>query len=340
MSGSLVRWLLSLSAKAKDSKSGPPRLTIVRHHRVYADGERALYHLGVSESMLAGQLAACAKAGLTPVSVAEALARIDRGTAGHVVAFSFDDGYADNVTRALPILEKAGARATFYLTAGLMEERRAPWWDELAFALEHAATKHATLPFGASGAGVSIDVASPGGRTAALRALLPLLRVLPAEQAARLAKLREALGVTGRAPCELAEWPLARKLVMAGMEVGAHTMTHPFLTLLSPDSQRREMADSATLIRERLGAGTPGVAYPNGDHDAHTVAAARAAGFAYAVVTRSGDVAPGTSRFELPRRPLTEGACMGPFGFSSRMTLAEVGGAFDHLRKGRVEVAS
>ncbi|MCC6651233.1 MAG: polysaccharide deacetylase family protein [Candidatus Eisenbacteria bacterium] len=338
MSGALVRWALSLVAGGGDPKSGPPRLTIVRHHRVYADGERALYHLGVSESMLTGQLAACARAGLTPVSVAEALARLDKGTPGHVVAFSFDDGYADNITRALPILERAGARATFYLTAGLMEERRAPWWDELAHALERATKPQATLAFG--GAGVTVDCSGDAGRAAALRSLLPLLRVLPAEQSARLAQLREALGVEGRAPCELADWTLARKLVISGMEVGAHTLTHPFLTLLSPDSQRREMADSGALIREKLGAGTPGVAYPNGDHDAHTVAAARSAGFAYAVITRSGDVNAGSARWELARRPLTEGACTGPFGFSARMTMAEVHGAFDHLRKGRVEVAS
>ncbi len=275
---------------------------------------------------------------MTPVSVAEGLQRLDQGVAGHHVAFSFDDGYADNVTRALPILEKAGARATFYLTAGLMEERRAPWWDELAHALTHATKPSATIEWG--GTAVTLDVAHAPGRTAALRALLPLLRVVPAEQHSRLAALRAALGVADRAPCEFADWTLAKKLVSAGMEAGAHTLTHPFLTLLSPDSQRREMADSAALIRERLGCGTPGIAYPNGDHDGATTSAARAAGFQYGVITRSGDVKASAGRFDLPRRPLTEGACTGPFGFSARMTLAETRGAFDHLRKGRVEVSS
>lgn len=339
MSARALRWLWSLGVRPRDARTGPPRLTIVRHHRVYADGERALYHLGVSQSVLAGQLAVCAGAGLTPVSVAEALARLERGTPGHVVAFTFDDGYADNVTRALPLLEAAGARATFYLTAGLMEERRAPWWDELAYALEHATRPRAGLSFG--GTAMVVDASSRAGRTAALRALLPALRVLPAEQSARLAGLREALGVSGRAMCELAEWPLARKLGLAGMEVGAHTLTHPFLTLLSPDSQRREMADSAALVRTRLGAGVPGVAYPNGDCDAHTVRAAREAGFAYAVTTRSGDVAAGSPRWELSRRPLSEGACLAPGGrFSSHMLLAEISGAFDRLRSGRQEAAS
>ncbi len=107
MSGRLVRWLLSLGASTRRGAPEAPLLTIVRHHRVYADGERALYHLGVSESALAGQLRALATAGMTPVSVAEGLQRLDQGGAGHHVAFSFDDGYADNDTRALPILEKA-----------------------------------------------------------------------------------------------------------------------------------------------------------------------------------------------------------------------------------------
>lgn len=336
MSGRLVRWALSLAAGPKPPAA--PTLTIVRHHRVYADGARALYHLGVSESALAGQLAALAKAKLTPVSVAEGLQRLEKGVAGHHVAFTFDDGYADNVTRALPVLARFGARATFYLTAGLMEERRAPWWDELAHALTRATMTAATIDWG--GAPVAIDVSHAAGRSAALRALLPLLRVVPAEQHRRLAGLREALGVADRAPCEFADWAQAKAFVSAGMEVGAHTLNHPFLTLLSPDSQRREMADSAELIRERLGCGTPGVAYPNGDHDAATVSAARAAGFTYAVITRSGDAVAATPRWELPRRPLTEGACMGPFGFSARMTLAETRGAFDALRKGRAEAST
>lgn len=341
VSGRLVRWLLSLGAPSGRTAPEAPLLTIIRHHRVYENSQRALYHLGVSEDMLAGQLRALVRAGMTPVSVAEGLQRLEKGVAGHHVAFSFDDGYADNVTRALPILEKAGARATFYLTAGLMEERRAPWWDELAHVLTRATKTHATIEWG--GTAVTLDVSQPSGRSAALRALLPLLRVVPAEQHARLAALREALGVADRAPCEFADWALAKKLVSAGMEAGAHTLTHPFLTLLSPDSQRREMADSAALIRERLGCGTPGIAYPNGDHDATTVSATRAAGFQYAVITRSGDVSVQTAssaRFELPRRPLTEGACTGPLGFSERMTLAETRGAFDSLRKGRVEMGS
>lgn len=339
MSGRALRWLLSLASGPWSPRSGPPRLTIVRHHRVYADGERALYHLGVSESVLGAQVEACARAGAVPCTVREGLARLVRGEAGHAVAFSFDDGYADNVTRALPVLERHGAKATFYLAAGLMETRTAPWWDELAFTLEHAGVPAASAEIG--GTVVALEVASAAGRRAALRALLPLLRVPPAEQRARLDALRSALSARGPAPCELAEWPLARRLAQAGMEIGAHTLTHPFLTLLPPDEQRREIADSAALAAERTGAEVTGLAYPVGDHDERTVEAAAAAGLRYAVTTMAGDCSAGSAPFRLPRRALPEGASLGPLGrVSASMVRAEMRGAFDGLRGRRAEAGT
>lgn len=337
MSGRAIRWLLALGHRP--ARTGDPRLVIVRHHRVYAASERPLYRLGVTEAVLERQLALLARAGLAPVAAAEGLARIAAGVPGTHVAFTFDDGYADNATRAVPLLARHGARATFYLAAGLMDERRAPWWDELAHALEHARTPRATLELG--GSPVAVDAGTPAGRADALRALLPAMRVPPAEQRVRLDRLRAALGVTEPAPCELADWALARTFVDTGMEVGAHTLSHPFLSLLDPAAQRREIEGSMRLVAERLGTTPSGLAYPNGDHDDVTVEAARASGLAYAVTTRSGDVAPGAPPFRLARRGLPEGACLGPGGrFSDRMTLAEIHGAFDSLRGRRAEVGT
>lgn len=339
MSARFVRWLLALGASVTASRKGAARLTIVRHHRVYAEGERALYHLGVSESMLAGQVETCVRAGLTPVTVHEGLARFERGEAGQTVAFTFDDGYADNITRALPVLARFGASATFYLTAGLMDSRTAPWWDELAFILEHAAVPAACVTLGDST--LTIEVSTLAGRRAALAAVLPLLRVSPPQMRARLDQLRAALSVTTPAPCELAQWPLARALVEAGMEIGAHTLTHPFLTTLAPAEQAAEIRGSVELIHARLGVVPTGFAYPVGDHDDQTVEATRAAGLAHAVTTQAGDCRPDSPRLRLVRRALPEGACIGPDGrYSSAMTRAELAGAFDRLRGRRAEVGT
>lgn len=334
MSGAWLRWLLSLPVWGGAVPAGDARLTVVRHHRVYAASARPLYRLGVTGAVLEAQIATCVSAGLTPITVEEGLAWLDSGARGWRVAFSFDDGYRDNLEVALPLLERHGARATLYLATGLMRERRAPWWDELAHVLTEAPPSRAAIEWGGVRAELALE--RPAGRSEALRALLPLLRVPPSEQRQRLDDLRHVLRVGTEAPCELATLAEAARWAEAGMELGAHTRHHPFLSLLDEESQREEIAGSAADIRDGLGARVTGLAYPNGDHDGATIRAVRAAGLAYAVTTRSGDIERGSERFTLPRRGLPEGAVLGPRGrFSARMTHAELAGRFDRMRAGR-----
>ncbi len=336
MSARLVRWLLSLGSGGAAPQHGAPRLTIVRHHRVYGEQERPLYRLGVSEAVFESQVATCVAAGLTPMTVRDGLAWLATATRGHRVAFSFDDGYQDNLERALPVLERHGARATLYLAAGLMAARQAPWWDELAHVLTEATSGDRTVEWG--GEAVALELADEASRRRTLVRLLPRLRVTPAEQRQRLDALREVLGVHGEAPCRLAELPHAARWSEAGMELGAHTLTHPFLSLLSESEQLAEIAGSVERIRAVTGAEVVGLAYPNGDHDAVTVRAAQAAGLQYAVTTRAGDVRRGEPAFTLVRRGLPEGAVLGPGRrASAHMTLAELRGRFDRLRRGTVE---
>jgi peptidoglycan/xylan/chitin deacetylase (PgdA/CDA1 family) len=336
VTGRWLRWLLSL-ARPPGRGDGPARLTILRHHRVYDDAERPLYRLGVAVSVLDRQLALLADVGLAPVTVGEGLAHLASGRGGHRVALTFDDGYRDNVTRALPLLLRRGARATFYLTAGLIERREAPWWDVLAHAL--TATRVTRLDV-LAWAGAT-PLAGETARRAALARWLPEFRLPPSERTARLDELRAALGVVETAPCELASCDEAASLGRAGMQVGAHTLTHPHLSLLDPAGQYEEISGSITLVRARTGIACDGFAYPGGDHDRTTLRVVRDLGLAHAVTTRAGDNRAGADPLALRRRGFSEGACLDPAGrFSRRLALAEVDGAFDRLRGRPPEVAA
>jgi peptidoglycan/xylan/chitin deacetylase (PgdA/CDA1 family) len=327
VSGRALRWLASLLPRLDGGRVAS--LVIIRHHRVYGPEERPLYRLGVGEDVLRAQLALLARLGLAPVTISQGLARLGSGEPRRTVAMSFDDGYADNVRRALPLLAAAGARATFFLTAGLIEERRAPWWDELAHLF--AATRVGRFEH----EGRIHGLADEADRGRALRALQPAFHVSPGAQRALLEGLAGRLGVAEPAPCELATWQDCAALGRAGMEVGAHTLTHPFLSTLSAADQAAEIGSSFDLIARRLGERPRGFAYPGGDHDASSVAAARAAA-AWAVTTRAGENRVGAPAFGLLRRGLSEGACLGPGGrFSARLTLAELDGRFERLRARR-----
>ena len=334
MNGRTLRWLMTLAHRPSSGDGGSrgaSRLTIIRHHRVYDEGERPLYRLGVAAPVLRAQIELLDRHGLRPVTVAEGLRHLEGGAPGHRVAMSFDDGYADNLHRALPLLAAAGARATFYLTAGLIERREPAWWDMVAGALER--TRMPSFEWTGTTGRARLPLTSRAERVRALNRVLPDFRLELGRRAERIAALREGLGVAEVAPCEFMSWEEAGAVRDAGMEIGAHTLSHPHLSLLDLDRQREEIAGSVELIERRLGLRPEGLAYPGGDFDARTVEVAGAAGLAYAVTTRAGDNRRGAPRFELKRRGFSEGACLGPGGrFSPRLAMAELDGAFDRLR--------
>jgi peptidoglycan/xylan/chitin deacetylase (PgdA/CDA1 family) len=92
-----------------------------------------------------------------------------------------------------------------------------------------------------------------------------------------------------------------RRLVRAGWEVDAHSLTHPDLTTLGPAALRREVAGSRAALRRRLGVPVDAFCYPAGRYDAAVVAAVRAAGYRAATTEVPGAARPSGDRFTLPR---------------------------------------
>ena len=96
-----------------------------------------------------------------------------------------------------------------------------------------------------------------------------------------------------------------RELRAAGMEIGAHTVTHPILLNTAPDAARREIVESGRRLAEILGEPVRLFAYPNGkpgvDYGPEHVQMVRDAGFAAAVSTGWGVATEGSDRFQLPR---------------------------------------
>jgi len=75
-------------------------------------------HLFVSAASFEAQLAALQQWKYESVSLAEAVSRMDKKIKSHSVTFTFDDGFADNVETALPLLQRYNAKGIFFITAG------------------------------------------------------------------------------------------------------------------------------------------------------------------------------------------------------------------------------
>ncbi len=95
-----------------------------------------------------------------------------------------------------------------------------------------------------------------------------------------------------------------RQLRGLGIQVGAHTCTHPRLALLEEAAQREEIAGSKQQLEATLGHTVSAFAYPYGsaaDYSALSVRLAEEAGFSLAVSNRYGHNTPVEDRFALRR---------------------------------------
>lgn len=91
----------------------------------------------------------------------------------------------------------------------------------------------------------------------------------------------------------------------AGMEVGAHTRSHPHLTRCNDTELEEEILGGRMALEDHLGAAVPQFCYPYGDLDERVVACVQATGFAAATTTRRGRARSGSDAWRLPRIPVS-----------------------------------
>jgi len=232
----------------------------------------------------------------------EALRRLDDQTLPPAAAsLTFDDGYADNLTVATPLLQRYGVPATVFVATGYLDGGRM-WNDTVIEAVR--ASRGAALDLRDEGVGL-FPVGTVEEKRRAIDALLPALKYRPAPERQRLAD-RIAAGAGCRLPADLMlTGEQLRELSRAGIGIGAHTVTHPILARADAAAAADEIAGSKRALESLLQADVALFAYPNGvpgkDYDAAHVAMVRRAGFRAAFSTAAGIATVRSPRFELPR---------------------------------------
>jgi peptidoglycan/xylan/chitin deacetylase (PgdA/CDA1 family) len=207
----------------------PLRVPVLMYHEI-ADISATPDPFAVSPRVFAEQLAYLREAGFTTLTAGALSAIVANGDGdlpARPVVLTFDDGYGDFYTQALPLLRQHGFTATVFQTTGWVgkedEAKRMLNWQELA----------------------------------------------ESEQ--------------------------------AGIEIGAHTCTHPQLDQLPENLLREELYASKSLLEDNLGLKVPGLAYPYGYSSARVRRVARELGYEYAYAVGNSRTTRAANPFTLPR---------------------------------------
>lgn len=247
--------------------------------------------LEVTPDFLEGVVERVRARGFDIISMDEVATRLTEGTERPFVAFTFDDGYRDNVEFAAPIMRKHGAPYAIYIPTAFPDHRGELWW----LVLEQTIRTQRAITALIAGKVVHFDCSTASLKWDAYHEIYWWLRSLPeTELRAFVRDLAARHGLDFRDTCrrlcltwdeliELAKDPL--------VTLGAHTVNHYMLAKFPVETARIEMATSKTTISERLGRPVKHFAYPVGDPTSagpREFALARELGFETAVTTRPG----------------------------------------------------
>lgn len=224
------------------------------------------------------------------------------------LVLTFDDGMQNNFSRAVPLLEKHGLKATFFIVAGIFDGLRYLWNHQLCYQLYSLA--QAPLPAGweplpADGE----DRRLHSARWLAARQRVELAKRMPHGERVALCERIDELCTA--ASIGFADWfdsefrlaPAERvRDRPACVEYGSHTCSHPILTSgLAEDQMEAELAGSRLRLEAETGRTIDTFCFPNGSQD-DRVRELVAAHYRLACTTVTG-MHRGGDRHRIPRVP-------------------------------------
>lgn len=189
---------------------------------------------------------------------------ISRKRTRRFVAITFDDGYSDNLTHALPVMEKYNTPFTVFLITAFPDHRMILWW----YLLEELVMNNPEIEFRDNGRSFSYATSTEAEKRAAFweirryimnsdqEQLIPVFRNIFNVTEEKLYEPVRKMALSWEQVKEMASHPL--------VTLGAHTVNHFVLSQLSEEEVLAEISNSMKIIEERTGKPVSHFAYPYG----------------------------------------------------------------------------
>lgn len=280
--------------------SGRRMLSILIYHRILSNPDPLFPDAITAQDFDRHMQALVATFQVLPLPEAVERLRI-RSLPVRAACVTFDDGYRDNLQVALPILNKYRLPATVFVATDFLDGGRM-WNDTVIEAVRRA--ERSELDLRCLGLGCWPLTMIEDRRTAVAE-LLPRLKYLEPKTRVRLADgIAEAVGAELPSDLMLTS-DQVRVLRREGIEIGAHTRSHPILAAIDDEQAREQIVSSKRHLEELLDAPVRLFAYPNGrpgqDYRREHVRMVQEAGFMAAVSTAMGVATVRADVYQLPR---------------------------------------
>lgn len=308
--------------------TGRPRGVVLAYHRIAHPGTDP-WNLAVSPENFAAHMAYLASTGCASTLDGFMGELRDHDRPARRIVVTFDDGYACNFHRALPVLNETGVPATLFTVSGAIGRPGAFWWDLLDRIFLEMPELPAVLHLKAenrSGFWSLGNDAAPGPQAMKANATWKPDLTAPSTPRQRicLSVWEFISGLNGTAQpdvvADLAAWAglhpdtrsddLSRPMTMdefrkmsaaPGIEIGGHTATHCDLSRIQGEAAFEEIARDRQLLTEMTGRSPKRFAYPYGRMSPGAGHLLREAGYEAACCSRYGVASSDSDRFLVPR---------------------------------------
>ncbi len=238
------------------------------------------------------------------------LAEVSRGIIRpNTMVITFDDGYLDNLTNAVPLLEKYGLHATIFVTSGMVGSDREFWWDALERIFFETRLLPSDLTINHPQGTHTWDLSTPQGRLKAYDEISANLRQRPVAEIAQFVDgllTWAGLSQIGRSSHRVVNIEQLRQLAASpSIEIGSHTVSHSRLSALPPDQQRQEIFQSKQQLEAIINQPVRLFSYPfgaGGDFTDETVQIVGEAGYEAGIANIQGNITSPVDLYAIPRR--------------------------------------
>lgn len=245
------------------------------------------------------------------------------------VLVTFDDGHRNIFTHALPILKSRSVPAVCFVLGSHFGRLELAWYEEAYYRIAHSPADCVQLS-----SGELLKLGTTAERRVACGRAFALFRSQRrADQITELQGIKLQLPAATEVPFFEERFSLLsvaelHQLRAAGVDIGAHSLSHAILSTLTPEESLAEIADSKLNIESALQHPVSAFAYPFGEPDADFTARecefTRSAGYSLAFASMGGRAPQASHPFAIPRIAIGQDS-RGEF-------VAKLTGAFDRMK--------